>query len=183
MSGINERTRRRIALLAGDDLEGVDAEETRQSVESCPNCRGHWTRVRGCLDVLERAGKRAEPAPMPSLWPAIEAQLNRPVVRAPERFNGWVPALSMAAACIALLIAGQKDVALPQDAVDGSWATASPPVFRLPPDAQPGDDPQGTVERYDAGLSPGLWLDESEDPAELFRRFGVPQGPSPASAR
>lgn len=167
MSGINERVRRRIALLAGDDLEGVDAEEARRSVGSCPNCRGHWTRVRGCLDVLERVGKQAEPAPMASLWPAIEAQLNRPVVLAPERFNGWVPALSMAAACIALLIAGRNDVPLPQDAVDGSWTAA---VFRAPPGAEESFELRGGRGPYDSAWLQGLRLDESQDPMMNFIR-------------
>src|SRR5690606_36061208 len=48
--------------------------------------------------------------------PSIEKRLRPPAVMAArEDFNGWVPALSMAAACIALLIAGQMDGMAPSD--------------------------------------------------------------------
>jgi hypothetical protein len=116
MSGLNERSKRQIALLAGDDLEGESHAEARRSVESCPDCRRHWVRVRGCLDVLERVGKSTAAAPETSLWPAVERRL--PPLSAPrrlEKFNGWLPALSMAAACIALLVAGQMEGTPPQD--------------------------------------------------------------------
>jgi hypothetical protein len=121
MSGLNERAKRQIALLAGEDLEDGQVEEARRSIELCPECRGHWVRVRGCIDVLDRVGKSAEPVPGSSLWPAIESRL-RPtvVVRRPERFNGWVPALSMAAACAALLLAGQLDGIAPQETSPGA---------------------------------------------------------------
>jgi hypothetical protein len=117
MTGLSERTKRQIALLAGDDLEAEQSEEIRRSVDACPDCRRHWLRVRGCLDVLERAGKANEPTPEISLWPALEVRL-RPasVARRADKFNGWIPALSMAAACIALLIAGQRDGVVPADA-------------------------------------------------------------------
>ncbi|HEX6987330.1 MAG TPA: hypothetical protein VF170_18275 [Planctomycetaceae bacterium] len=135
MSELNERARRQIALLAGDDLEGEPAEEARRSIGACPECRRHWVRVRGCLDVLERVAKAAEPVPGPSLWPALESRLRPAVtVRRAERFNGWVPALSMAAACIALLIAGQMDGVPAQDsAVADQEALAGAMQVNWPP--------------------------------------------------
>ncbi|MGC1272789.1 MAG: hypothetical protein WBC44_03715 [Planctomycetaceae bacterium] len=116
MSELNERARRQIALLAGDDLEGEQQDEARRYVDSCPDCRGHWLRLRGCLDVLDCAGKTSGPGAETSLWPVIESRLRPTVVmRRSDQFNGWVPALSMAAACIALLIAGQMDGVAPVD--------------------------------------------------------------------
>ena len=115
MSGLHERARQQIALLAGDDLEGEELEEAQRSVESCPDCRSHLHRLRGCLDVLEHSGKSTGAVSGPSLWPAIESRLQPIAVRRADRFNGWVPALSMAAACIALLIAGQMDAVAPYD--------------------------------------------------------------------
>ncbi len=108
MSLLNGQTKRQISLLAGDDLEGPHADEARGYVETCPDCRRHWTRVRGCLDVIQRtegaqrtdAGAR----PVGSLWPTIEGRLGPTVVPRPEpRFNGWIPAFSMAAACAAVV--------------------------------------------------------------------------------
>lgn len=127
MSGLNERSKRQIALLASDDLDELQVEEARRSIDSCPHCRTHWTRVRGCLDVLERAGKECPLVPGFSLWPMVESRLTRSTALRPERFNGWVPALSMAAACIALLIAGQLETS-PQEFGDSE---STPPVRRI----------------------------------------------------
>jgi hypothetical protein len=116
MSGLNELMRSQIALLAGDDLEDDEQiREVRSSIESCPHCRQHWVRLRGCIDVLDRAGRSADGAAVPSLWPAIGSRLQKTSCVRRDRFNGWVPALSMAAACIALLIAGQMDTVSPQE--------------------------------------------------------------------
>lgn len=109
MSSLNERSKRQIALLAGDDLAASQADEARRNVESCPHCREHWARMRGCLNTLERVGKLSSPMSQASLWPVLESRLAPASPRGPARFNGWVPALSMAAACIALLIAGQRE--------------------------------------------------------------------------
>ncbi len=115
MSGLHERARQQIALLAGDDLEGEEQAEAQQSVTICPDCRDHLLRLRGCLDILDRTGRSAETVSGPSLWPALEPRLQPIAVRRSDQFNGWVPALSMAAACIALLIAGQMDDVAPPD--------------------------------------------------------------------
>ena len=121
MSELTARTKRQIALLVGDDLEVTEQAEARQSVESCPMCREHWVRLRDCMDAIEYAGKSVDVRPGASLWPRIESQLRSSVVvRRSERFNGWVPALSMAAACIALLVAGQHDGIAPDDSAASS---------------------------------------------------------------
>lgn len=122
MSGLNERTKRRIALLAGDDLEGEDVEEIRRLIASCPDCQRYWIRVRGSLDILERSGSSTEQW-KEELWPGMESRLRAAVAPArPPKFNGWVPALSMAAACIAMLVAGQMDATWHQE---GNWPTSS----------------------------------------------------------
>jgi len=169
MSGLNERSKRQIALLAGDDLEGLTADEARRSVESCPKCRGHWTRVRGCLDLMERAGKESEPVDGGSLWPALEARLTRPVVLRAERFNGWVPALSMAAACVALLIAGQMEAPPPQDSGEFGFPAGRPirsPMLSLAT-ARP-DRPEPTSRPEDGNV-----FGSAPESGE-FREFSLP---------
>lgn len=158
MSGLNERSKRQIALLAGDDLEGESHEEARRSVESCPDCRRHWVRVRGCLDVLERAGKSAAAVPEESLWPAVERRLP-PVSapRRPEKFNGWVPALSMAAACIALLIAGQMEGTPPQDTavfVDQTPVRIQSVGWPAPPEEMPSYEAGRSLPQLRGAMSP-----------------------------
>jgi hypothetical protein len=116
MSSLNELMKSQIALLAGDDLEDEEEiRDVRRSIESCPHCRQHWVRLRGCVDVLDRAGRSTERVSSPSLWPSIGSRLQRTSYVRRDRFNGWVPALSMAAACIALLVAGQMDGFSPQE--------------------------------------------------------------------
>jgi Zn-finger nucleic acid-binding protein len=176
MSGLNERSKRQIALLASDDLDAIQAEEARRSIDSCPHCRGHWTRVRGCLDLLERAGKESASVPDFSVWPAVESRLAPSSVRKPERFNGWVPALSMAAACIALLIAGQLESA-PQDFLDGESVPAPRvsvnPAF-LP---EPGFDGQVTPLRGDEPSPFGPTFDDAGVYGPFSLSGGVPFEP------
>lgn len=135
MSGLNELMRSQIALLAGDDLEDDEQiREVRRSIESCPDCRQHWVRLRGCIDVLDRAGRSAERVSAPSLWPAIGSRLQKTSCVRRDRFNGWVPALSMAAACIALLVAGQMDELSPQElpaADQAAFFGAEPPAVNV----------------------------------------------------
>ncbi len=124
MSLLNSHTKLQIALLAGDDLEGAEAGETRGQVESCPDCRRHWTRVRGCLDVLHRTDSGVRPAG--SLWPAIEDRLlatSQPL--RPRRSRAWIPVFSIAAACLAVALAATTDRPGSVDSWSGDAATAS----------------------------------------------------------
>lgn len=109
MAVLSERAKKQIALLAGGDLDGEEALEVRRGIESNLEHRQQWIRCCGCLDVLEKSGSLIAAPEGPSLWPAIEARLRPAEIRRPEKFNGWVPALSVAAACIAVLVAGQME--------------------------------------------------------------------------
>jgi len=109
MAVLSEHAKRQIALLAGGDLDGDEALEVRRIIESSAEHRQQWIRCCGCLDVLEKTGSLVATPDGPSLWPSIEARLRPSVVRRPEKFNGWIPALSLAAACIAVLVAGQME--------------------------------------------------------------------------
>lgn len=157
MNGPSELIKSQIALLAGDDLEHEEeAQEVRRSIEACPQCRQHWVRLRGCVDVLDRVSRSNPAGPSASLWPEIESRLQRTVSVRQGKFNGWVPALSMAAACIALLLAGQMDGLPPQEMSSADHvvlfggavspfvlgqptplpeAPADPSLFRIAPDS------------------------------------------------
>lgn len=181
MSRLNERSRRQIALLAGEDLEGVPAEEARRSVESCPNCRGHWARVRGCLDLMERVAKEgAEAGDGASVWPALEARLSRPVVRGSDRFNGWVPALSMAAACIALMIAGQMEAPLSEDPADIAFPvgrTITSPMLSLA--GNPHVRPEPAAPPLLDGVTPDPAPEQDGGMRGLMPRYAAPLRMSP----
>lgn len=154
MNGLNERTKQRIALLAGDDLDDEEVAEVRRLIIACPDCRQHWVRVQGCLDVLDRGGalESEEVLKEPGLWPAISSRL-RPSAASSHRrkFNGWVPALSMAAACIAMLAAGQLDATWQQE---GSWPARS--------------------ERMASGIQRSRWMPISQETLAPARAVPLP---------
>lgn len=115
MGGSHSNSIRQIALLAGEDLDGGEEATARRHLDECPKCRRHWVKVRGCLDVLERVAVE-EAKPYRSLRPAVEARLRPNAMPWREkRYNGWTPALSLAAACITLMAVGQVGLALRPD--------------------------------------------------------------------
>lgn len=133
MNALNERTKRRIALLAGEDLDVDDEEarDVRRLIANCPECRRYWMRIRGCLDVLDRCdvteddgnSSDARGGSTPGVWREIEPRLHSLSAKSRRRtFNGWIPALGMTAACIAMLVAGQMDVSWQRD---GNWSAMS----------------------------------------------------------
>ena len=128
MSELNARTKRQIALLAGGDLEVDELDEALHLIKTCPHCQDHWRHVRGSLDLLDRFGT-SDPSPTEELWPSVEDRLRASLAASrPRKFNGWVPALSMAAACIFILAAGQMDVTWQQE---GSWPAHSESFSRI----------------------------------------------------
>lgn len=128
MSELNERTKRQIALLAGGDLEVEELDEALHLIKTCSHCQEHWRHVRGSLDLLDRFGT-PELGQSEELWPAVETRLRASRAASnPRKFNGWVPALSMAAACILILAAGQMDVTWQQE---GSWPSHSESFSRI----------------------------------------------------
>lgn len=133
MNGLNERTKRRIALLAGEDLgeDDDEAREVRRLIATCPVCRQYWMQILGCLDVLDRcdvsgeveASSQPSDNTSPGVWREIAPRLQGSKAKTRRRpFNGWIPALSMAAACVVMLVAGQMDVSWRGE---GNWAAVS----------------------------------------------------------
>lgn len=91
-----------MALHVGQDVDGGSAgggsaAELRQHIAGCPSCRQHWYGLQQSQRALR--SPQTEVVSRGSLWPGISARL--PARREPS-FNGWIPALAMAAACLAV---------------------------------------------------------------------------------
>lgn len=101
-----------IALFVGNDLQEPSARELEQHVTKCPECADHLARLRQTIQVFDQIDAGLDAAPHKSLWPGIERQVRHMRLAAQQgRFNGWVPAMAIAAAC--LMIAYVSDVSLP----------------------------------------------------------------------
>ncbi|MEX0702681.1 MAG: hypothetical protein WD069_11345 [Planctomycetales bacterium] len=104
-----KRARVEIALWAGNDLDAVSIGRLQRHLATCPCCRDHWRDMKSSLRALhessdtlvETAGEGARPE---SVWPAVAVRLAAPDFRGPAgRFNGWVPAIAVAAIFLAMV--------------------------------------------------------------------------------
>ncbi len=136
-----------IALWAGHDLDDAfQKEAVRRHVTACPECRGHYRRMKNALTVLERAERPATYVSGDSLWPELTSRIShaahRPSTRQnPHGLTGWMPMIAMTAACcILLLVVNRQPPQQPGDttqrgtgiAIPGTMLTEGPRV-PLPP--------------------------------------------------
>ena len=93
-----------IALLVGNDLEDAGARESlRRHVSACPECRGHYQRLKQTFKFLEQADKTETFEVRESMWPALSTRLrHRQQEQKPSRRQWW-PLASFLAACIVVV--------------------------------------------------------------------------------
>lgn len=106
------RARRDIALYIGDDLDDASKRRLKRHLAACPRCRAHYQQVKASLSPLyERDDSAPEPADdHDSIWPGMIIRL--PAVekqREAPRFNGWLPAMAVAASCLAIVVFARTD--------------------------------------------------------------------------
>ena len=95
-----------IALWAGNDLDDSALQGLQDHLDECPCCSSHWARMKQTVDLLHRGTEEELPREyVGSVWPEVAAQI---AVRRESllmtRFNGWLPAVAVSAACAALLM-------------------------------------------------------------------------------
>jgi hypothetical protein len=109
------RAQAHIALWVGDDLEEPTLSRLREHLDGCPKCREHAQGMRSALDVLgsrpDMAAEGADFASDESLWPGLSRQLPKLArgTSPPAEFNGWYPALAVAAVCL-LIVTSAREV-------------------------------------------------------------------------
>jgi hypothetical protein len=101
-----KRAKTAIALWVGDDLDASSVNDLQSHLAECPVCRDRWLDMRRSLDVLHRVETPIDDRGQSgNIWPSVAARiLRRNQARQPQDFNGWVPALAVSAACLAIAV-------------------------------------------------------------------------------
>lgn len=99
-----KRAKLEIALWVGDDLDGNASDELKHHLSECAPCRQHRDRLKSSLKPLHDSDAASMFSINDSLWPNLLTQLpKRPADSEPSEFNGWLPALAVCAACLAIM--------------------------------------------------------------------------------
>ncbi len=99
--------RRRLALHVGQETGATLPENLRRSLASCPQCRAHYEQLMHSQRALRLVQEDEGCLLTRSLWPELAPRLATRPVREPwqQRFRRQlVPAFSLTAACLALLM-------------------------------------------------------------------------------
>jgi hypothetical protein len=113
------KTRRLLALAAGNDLDERELAGAERHLAVCPQCREVWQGLRQTQQALERVRSAAaleqdSPAPTwprPSLWPAVARHVRAIDAQAAKPdWRGWLPAGALAAACFAVVVVALPDL-------------------------------------------------------------------------
>ncbi|MEX0718176.1 MAG: zf-HC2 domain-containing protein [Planctomycetaceae bacterium] len=190
-----KRAKTEIALWVGNDLDAVSIGRLQRHLAICPSCREHWQGMTSSLRALHDSGdsllldelhepKRA-PSP-PSVWPAVAVRLASPDFQGPAgRFNGWIPAIAVAAIFLAMVsiantarmspiqveprMAPINHAVFPaeQDAAGGVWFVADPA------DRGRGEFENGTLFRRQS-FGPALGEEFPPPPSPHDRDLSIP---------
>lgn len=151
-----------IALWAGDDLDEAGLLSLKRHLEACPECRCYMQEMHLLMRLIDECPLREEgdnaskQAVEDSLWPALSTRLVTLSARRSDHFNGWIPAVSVAAVCLAMvLIASPPGMLAPQEAPlvssteEESWSTSQPSHPLSGPQAKWSADPVKTHPAFD----------------------------------
>jgi hypothetical protein len=153
------KTRRLLALAAGNDVEERDLAGVRRHLAVCPHCREVWQGLQLSQQALELV--RAAPVdedvapgsawPGRSIWPAVAREVRVIDERAvAPNWRGWLPSGALAAACLAVVM-----VSLPDPARVADNARYRNPLVVLP---------QNVLSEADAGGRRAFQLAPLPDP-------------------
>ena len=155
-----KRVRLEIALWVGNDLDGSAIEGLQRHLSECSKCRQHWEKLKSSLMRLKDPVVSGARAMHDSVWPGLLARLPaRGGDPQPVQFNGWLPALAVIAASVAIVAFWQNEpmAQSPMVAIDssGSRVRVSPQpiivVRNQMPFAFAGDRNAQYVSFFDSG--------------------------------
>lgn len=134
-----------LALWVGGDLTESSALELERHVAVCPSCRTVREGLSASHTALQtvaartagpaqeectrREANRPRPTSDSSIWPAVSARISRSEQSRSQRFNGWVPAMAVSAACVAILFVAVQNATQSTRGfrpMDDSWQQAIP---------------------------------------------------------
>lgn len=164
-----------IALWAGNDLSESDCQSLQRHLEACPKCRGYKAHMQAIMQVMDEcplrdeADEASKSAVAGGLWPSLASRLVSLPTPQVDRFNGWIPAIAVAAVCLAMLM-----VASPQDAfppknstvpanAEAEWShETSHETHASASNLEAASDPEPIRQRFDRAPIPGMRVDERQ---------------------
>lgn len=96
-----KRAQSEIALWVGGDLDDASIAALGQHLNRCPACDRVRLQMQRAMSALEDQ-PAAESSLHDSIWPEVSKQLPQSLPQG-DRFNGWLPAIAMAAVCCLML--------------------------------------------------------------------------------
>ena len=125
------QSRNAIALKAGCDLDPVAQRELKQHLHECPHCRQHHREMLSSMKALQFAESQTDMIESESLWPEVSLRIRarRPGAR-PQRFNGWIPAAGVLAACLLIAVVSNQNPSVSPLNDETAYNTA--PVNMIP---------------------------------------------------
>lgn len=129
------RIRSLLALWVGNDLDEQQQFIARRHLVECPPCHDYWHELRATQKVLESS--RPPATEHQPLWPEIRAQLAVPMPASATtgRFQGWIPAAALAAACVAVWLGAAGSPAFAPYGLAGHRLFNGPAASPLTPEA------------------------------------------------
>lgn len=145
------KTRRLLALWAGNDLGQRECQSAERHLAVCPACREIWTQLQQSQQVLDSVRsapleerEQAAARPSASAWPWVSRHL-RAMSDKPANFNrvasswkgganwrDWLPVGAVAAACVVIISVSLSEVPT-DETVSPSLIRSSPAAFESNP--------------------------------------------------
>lgn len=138
------RAKTGLALWVGEDLpDAAEVAALRRHVSRCPSCARYLSQLQASQEAL-RAAQSGPPAFVTSIWPQVKSEIVRhEKQKRQERFNGWIPAVAMAAAVLMIVgVSFGPQLGTPSGVWqgDGQFSSLSKGMFPTPRDLF--DDPE-----------------------------------------
>jgi anti-sigma factor RsiW len=101
-----EQIQNDIALWVGNDATPQEAEQVRQHLATCPDCRAHAQRLKTAMAMVGRSTPEPTYDTTDSLWPAIARRLpQRPRKTADASWRKWLPSVAATVVAAGVMVA------------------------------------------------------------------------------
>ena len=169
-----------IALWAGNDLDETDRLSLQRHVEACPDCREYQAQMQALMRLVdecplrEQADEASKSALSDSLWPSLSSHLVSLPFRNSDRFNGWIPAVAVAAVCLAMLMVASPQGTFPpngtavqSDAGQNNWPQE--------PETNMANQPASAIGPRERGPMADMQAGSERSTERSTERYGFPE--------
>lgn len=101
-----EQIQNDIALWVGNDATPQEAEQVRQHLATCPECRAQAQRLKTAMAMVGRSTPEPTYDTTDSLWPAIARRLPQRPRKTPETsWRRWLPSVAATVVAAGVMVA------------------------------------------------------------------------------